>query len=292
MERWRRGELVVSRIHPHLRATPCLLKPRKRSPRGAMGGGNSSLKIGVFTSRNAWRSAMASRRRLTPSAAEPSATEPSPPSEAAADLVDKAKETARATAKALSSQASELAGNIGGELTETAEEQKGRGADAMRGFAKAVHGAANELDGQSPTVARYVRSAAESVEGLSDTIRSRNVRELVTAASDTARTHPDGLLHWRGGSWALPCPASSRVAPRSSAADSGSDGSLRRRIRSAVAAQADSRLMRAQLASGDGHELAARTPVQPSVSSPMHCLRSLFCFKPRCDWSAPNSARS
>jgi hypothetical protein len=110
--------------------------------------------------------------------------------ERAVDLVDQARETAQATGKALASQASELARNIGGELTETAEQQKGRGADAMRGFARAVHGAANELDDQSPSMARYIRSAADNVEGLSDTLRSRSVSDLITTASDTARTHP------------------------------------------------------------------------------------------------------
>jgi hypothetical protein len=106
------------------------------------------------------------------------------------DLVEKAKETAHATGKALASQASDLAGHIGSELTETAEQQKGRGAEAMRGFARAVQGAANELDGQSPAVARYFRSAADSVESLSDTIRTRSVKDLVATATDTARTNP------------------------------------------------------------------------------------------------------
>jgi hypothetical protein len=110
------------------------------------------------------------------------------------DLLNKTKDTARATAKAFTSQASELAANIGNELSQTADEQKGRGADAMRGFAKAVHGAANDLDNQSPTVARYIRRAAASVEDLSETVRSRSVNDLVVAAKDTARTHPTAFF--------------------------------------------------------------------------------------------------
>ena len=114
--------------------------------------------------------------------------------EATADLLNKTKETARATAKAFASQASHLAADIADELNQTADEQKDRGADAMRGFAKAVHGAANDLDEQSPTVARYIRKAAESVENLSDTVRSRNVNDLVVAAKDTARAHPTAFF--------------------------------------------------------------------------------------------------
>ena len=166
---------------------------RKRSRRGATGSGISSADEPTSsqseTPKDWWR-----QNQPTASPPMSSAAETGPPLEAAADLVDQAKKTARATAKALSSQASELAGNIGGELTQTAEEQKSRGADAMRGFAKVVHGAANELDGQSPAVARYVRSAAQSVEGLSDTLRTRSVKDLVTTASDTARTHPMAFL--------------------------------------------------------------------------------------------------
>ena len=45
-------------------------------------------------------------------------------------------------------------------------------------------------DTSHPDQTEGLRGAALSVEGLSDTIRSRNVGELVTAASDTARTHP------------------------------------------------------------------------------------------------------
>jgi hypothetical protein len=164
------------------------MDPNKRSPRAATGRRTGSAEEPAASPSEKpvdwWR-----REQRTSSLVKPS-SETGQTLEAAADLVDKAKETARATAKAVSSQAAELAGNIGSELSETAEEQKSRGADAMRGFAKAVQGAANELDGQSPAVARYVRSAAESVEGLSETIRSRSVKDLVTTASDTARTHP------------------------------------------------------------------------------------------------------
>jgi len=112
----------------------------------------------------------------------------------AEDVLSKTKDTARATAKALTSQASELASNIGSELVQTAHEQKGRGADAMRGFAKAVHGAANDLNEQSPAVARYVRRAAESVESLSDTVRSRSVNDLVVEAKEAARAHPTAFF--------------------------------------------------------------------------------------------------
>jgi hypothetical protein len=60
----------------------------------------------------------------------------------------------------------------------------------MQGFAKAARGAADEMEEQSPTVARYVRRAAASVEELSGTVRSRSMNDLVAAATDTARARP------------------------------------------------------------------------------------------------------
>ena len=164
------------------------IDPTESSPRSATGSRTASVEDRGSTQSGKpvdwWQ-----QGRSSPPA-ETSAKDAGQLPQAATELVDKAKETARAAAKAVSSQAADLAANIGSELTETAEEQKGRGADAMRGFAKAVQGAANDLDGQSPTVARYIRSAAVSFEGLSDTIRSRSVKDLVTTASDAARTNP------------------------------------------------------------------------------------------------------
>lgn len=113
---------------------------------------------------------------------------------AATELLGRVQDTARATAKAVSAQTSELADHIGNELAEAADEQRTRGADAIRGLAKAAMGAANELDGQSPSVARYIRKAAESVEGLSNTLRARSAKDLVSSASETARTHPGAFF--------------------------------------------------------------------------------------------------
>jgi hypothetical protein len=106
------------------------------------------------------------------------------------DLTGKAKEAAQDIARAAASQASEFASSVGSELSAAADEQKQYGADVMQGFAKAARGAADEMEEQSPTVARYVRRAAASVEELSGTVRSRNMNDLVAAATDTARARP------------------------------------------------------------------------------------------------------
>jgi len=109
---------------------------------------------------------------------------------ATAEIAEVAKEAARATLRAVSAQASELASNVTGELTATAETQKDHGAAAMRGFAKAIRTASDDLDAQAPEIARHFRGAAGSLESLSDNLRSRSVGDLFGAATDLARKQP------------------------------------------------------------------------------------------------------
>jgi len=108
----------------------------------------------------------------------------------AASLAADVKEAARTATRAVKEQASEFAADVGHELGKSAEAQKVRGVEALKGFAQAIDKAAGELEGQSPQVARYVRDAAQKVEGLSSNIGGRNVAELMQAASDLARSHP------------------------------------------------------------------------------------------------------
>jgi hypothetical protein len=108
----------------------------------------------------------------------------------AASLTGDLKDAAKTTKRAVQQQASEFMGQVGHELTKTAEEQKVHGVEAIEGFAHAINTAAAELERQSPRVAQYVRDAANKIEELSGNIRSRNVNELLHAATDLARSHP------------------------------------------------------------------------------------------------------
>ena len=109
---------------------------------------------------------------------------------AAASLTADVKDAAQSLRRAATGQATEFASDVGHELKETAEQQKTRGVDALKGFAHAIETAAGELESQSPGVARHIREAAKSVEGLSNNLRNRSVDELMHAASDLARSQP------------------------------------------------------------------------------------------------------
>jgi hypothetical protein len=100
------------------------------------------------------------------------------------------RETAQTAADALRQQASEFAGDVGHELSRTGETQKARGVEAMRGLARAIDSAAEELKDQSPTVARTVHEAARGVKSLSDGLSNRNVNELIDSATQLARAQP------------------------------------------------------------------------------------------------------
>jgi hypothetical protein len=100
------------------------------------------------------------------------------------------KEAAQTTTRAVKAQASEFTADVGHELNRVLEQQKARGADAMRGVARAINAAAAEMQGQAPFMAQYVRDAAGKVEGLSESIEGRNVNNLVRAASELARSQP------------------------------------------------------------------------------------------------------
>jgi hypothetical protein len=109
---------------------------------------------------------------------------------ASAALSADLKQAAQSAQRAVKEQASEFAADVGEELSRTAEEQKVRGVEAMQGFARAITTAADELKGQSPMVARYVRDAGRQVEVLSRNLRGRSITDLMGAASDLARSQP------------------------------------------------------------------------------------------------------
>jgi hypothetical protein len=116
-------------------------------------------------------------------------TEPAAP-HSAAGVADAAKDAAQATYEAVSAQASAIAASVGEELATTGEAQKQRGADTMCSFAAAVKRAAGDLGQESPKVAHHLSAAADKVESLATSLRSRSVNDLIADVSDLARRQP------------------------------------------------------------------------------------------------------
>ena len=68
--------------------------------------------------------------------------------------------------------------------------QKAMGADYIASLAQAAERAANEFDNDLPQAAQYIRQASQTISGVADKIRDREVRDLVGEVTDFARRQP------------------------------------------------------------------------------------------------------
>jgi len=110
-----------------------------------------------------------------------------------------AAEIGRRAADEMVSTARRGALRLGDQLREAAQstlhEQKQRAADTVHGVAEALRRAADSFEReQNRAIARYTDQAAAQVDRFSDTMRTREVGELVAEAEDFARRSPSLFL--------------------------------------------------------------------------------------------------
>jgi uncharacterized protein YicC (UPF0701 family) len=74
--------------------------------------------------------------------------------------------------------------------TDFAEARKREGAERIKGFGRAVHGAADEIGREIPQAADYVHKAADTIETAADQLRNRSVDELIGSLTRFARQQP------------------------------------------------------------------------------------------------------
>jgi len=103
--------------------------------------------------------------------------------QAARDLKDRASHTAR-----------EIVSGAESKLRTAAEEQKVAGAGRVSAIAGAIRRTADELEGELPQAAQYVRGAAIEVQNLSDAVRQRDINVLLRDVQDFARRQPAAFL--------------------------------------------------------------------------------------------------
>src|SRR5438309_300275 len=77
---------------------------------------------------------------------------------------------------------------------QAAEQQKKAGANKVDDMAKAVHGAADELQRQMPKAAEFAHAAAAQLEKGADALRERNIRDLMNTFSEFSRKEPLALF--------------------------------------------------------------------------------------------------
>lgn len=75
-------------------------------------------------------------------------------------------------------------------VRDAARQQKSRAAEGLAGFAGALHRSAGDLGSENEILGRYTNMAAERLERISQTLRDRDVDELIVEAEDLARRQP------------------------------------------------------------------------------------------------------
>ena len=117
------------------------------------------------------------------------------------DIKDQALGLAAASSETIKNQASEfvdaakdVASQATDKLKQTVDSQKSAGADYVGSLAGTIRRAAKEFDGDLPIAGSYIRKAASQVEGVADTIRTGNFKDLVRGTQSFARRQPTAFL--------------------------------------------------------------------------------------------------
>ena len=105
-------------------------------------------------------------------------------------MTDSVTQTAKERVSDVSAAASQMAGEARDKVEAAATHQKSRGADYIGAIAGAMNRAAGEFESEVPQAAHYIRQASEQVSGFADTVRQRDVRELMGEVQDFARRQP------------------------------------------------------------------------------------------------------
>lgn len=87
-----------------------------------------------------------------------------------------------------------MASKAGEKLMDTAERQKAAGADYIEGIAEAARRAAGEFGHQVPQAEQYIRYAADQMEMMSDSLRRRDLGQMMSDVQSFARRQPTAFL--------------------------------------------------------------------------------------------------
>jgi hypothetical protein len=118
-----------------------------------------------------------------------------------ADRAKSAADTVGAEAGSLATEAKSAVSDLGDRAKQgvldaaehvrgLAEEQKAAGAERFKGYAGSINRAADSLDEELPVVANFARRAAGEIEHLADTVKDRDLGDLVGVVHDYARRQP------------------------------------------------------------------------------------------------------
>jgi hypothetical protein len=117
------------------------------------------------------------------------------------DLKDKAIDMAGSSSEAVKGHASDfvdaakdVASQATDKLKQTVDGQKNVGAEYVGSLADTIRRAAREFDSDLPIAGTYIRKAASQVDGVADSIRTGDFKDLVRGAQSFARRQPTAFL--------------------------------------------------------------------------------------------------
>jgi methyl-accepting chemotaxis protein len=108
----------------------------------------------------------------------------------AAGVSEDLTRAAKDNAAQIGNTAREFASSAQEKVGEAVGQRKSIGADYIGSIAQATQQAAMAFDNDLPQAAQYIRQASEKMQGVADTVRERDVRELVGDVQDFARQQP------------------------------------------------------------------------------------------------------
>ena len=155
---------------------------------------------------------------------QPADDETRPLGEEARAAASQAGEAVTSTVKEQAAKVADKARTIGADAGKKIEralnEQRASGADYLHNVAGLVHQAADVFDREVPQASRYIHQAAQQIDTVAETVRTKNVKNALHDAQDFARRQPAIFF---GGALLLGF-AAVRVL-KSSAPGSSQDGS-------------------------------------------------------------------
>jgi hypothetical protein len=94
----------------------------------------------------------------------------------------------------LKSKVGEAVEPVKEKAAQAVREHQKHGASQLHTFAQAIHGAAREVEGQMPKVARLIHDAGDQLDRMAENVKDKSIDEMFRSVRDFARQQPALVL--------------------------------------------------------------------------------------------------
>jgi hypothetical protein len=98
------------------------------------------------------------------------------------------------SASGVGEQARQFADDVKQSAQTYAEDGKSKGAERLKGVAETVDRVADQVAGESPAMAEWVRKAANELDGVSRSLKDKSIGDLLNMGKDFARREPAAFI--------------------------------------------------------------------------------------------------